>query len=421
MLFWIVPEPTCLAPAPQSNPNPVNPQTLKILILTTPQMPLPLPQRLSSPAVRRIRLLASLAVASTLLVIAWQLLGILLPFLVSAILAYLLFPLIKLADRAPWARRRPNLNRALCAGLATMLVILIVLGVPALGVFRAVDGALALAERVPGMIAEGREIWEQIQSLYNDRVPDSVKQQIDPRLAELRAALGSAGLVALQRVSRIAQSGVSQVIGLAASPIILFYLLYQPVTLGRGVRNLLPGPLRDDLSAIARLAGQSIGAYIRMQLMLGFLVGVIIGLTLWAMGAPLALPLGALAGLAELLPIVGPIVFFVIAALAMALADLSKLPFVLLIYLGVQALQNTLIAPRMQGEALGLHPLAIILALAIFGIFFGFLGTLLAAPLTAAGYRVLTYARCEWNAAGEPQNEPAPSSDPALDSTATPP
>ena len=354
---------------------------------------------LTTPTRRRIRLLASLALALGILVAIWQLLGVLLPFLVSAVVAYLLLPLVKLADRTPWARRRPNLNRALFAGLATGLVILAVLGALALGIFRLVDGSITLAERAPGIISEARAVWEELQHVYESRVPDNIKEQIAPRLTELRAALGDAGLVALQKVSRIAQSGISQVIGLASAPIILFYLLYEPAALGNGIRRLLPGPLRDDLSAIGRLSGQSIGAYIRMQLLLGLIVGLIIWLALWAMGAPLALPLGILAGLAELVPIVGPTIFFVVAGLVMALADLSKLPFVLVIYLAVQALQNTLIAPRMQGEALGLHPLAVILALAIFGIFFGFLGALLAAPLTAAGYRVLTYARTEWNAA----------------------
>ena len=362
-------------------------------------MPMLTSLNLTNTGRRRVRLAVSVAVALAVLAIVWQLLGVLLPFLVSGVVAYLLLPLVKLADRTPGAKRRPNLNRALFAGLATALVILAVLGVLALGIFRLVDGSITLAERVPSIVSEGRAVWEEVQRVYQSRVPNNIKEQIDPRLTELRAALGDAGLVAVQKVSRIAQSGVSQVIGLASAPIILFYLLYEPAALGNGLRRLLPGPLRDDLSEIGRLAGESIGAYIRMQLLLGLLVGVVIWLTLWAMGAPLALPLGILAGLAELVPIVGPTIFFVVAGLVMALADLSKLPFVLAIYLAVQALQNTLVAPRMQGEALGLHPLAVILALAIFGIFFGFLGTLLAAPLTAAGYRVLTYTRTEWNAA----------------------
>lgn len=349
---------------------------------------------------RRIRLSLSVILAVAALVVIWQLLGTLLPFLLSGAIAYLLLPLVKLGDRTPLCARWPNAGRAFFAGLATVAVVLAVVGLLALGVFRVVDGSITLAERAPGVISEGQALWEELQYVYRNRVPSNIQEIVDPRLGELRSALATAALEALQRVSKIAQSGVAQVVSLAASPIILFYLLYQPATLGRGVKNLLPGPLRDDLAEIGRLAGESIGAYLRMQLLLGLIVGVVVTLALMAIGVPLALPLGILAGLAELVPIVGPTIFVVLAAVVMLLVDFTKVPIVIAVYLIVQALQNMLVAPRMQGQALGLHPLAVILALALFGLFFGFLGTLLAAPLAAAGHRVLTYTRQEWSTAG---------------------
>ncbi len=354
---------------------------------------------------RRLRLALSVILAIGALVVAWQLLGTLLPFLLSGVVAYLLMPLVRLSDRTPWGRRWPNPARAAAAGLATAVVILAVLVLVALGIFRLVDGSITLAERAPGILAEGRMVWEELQSVYRGRVPSNIQEIVDPRLIELRSALFNAGIAALQRVSRVAQSGIAQVVGLAASPIILFYLLYQPSTLGRGAKRLLPGPLREDLAEISRLAGESIGAYIRMQLLLGLVVGIVVWLALWLMGVPLALPLGLLAGLAELVPIVGATVFIVVAGLVVALVDFTKLPFLIAVYLIVQILQNTLIVPRLQGQALGLHPLAVILALAIFGLFLGFLGALLAAPLTAAAYRVLTYTRREWAIAGLAQLE----------------
>ena len=349
---------------------------------------------------RRLRLSLSVLLAVVLVVVVWQLLSILLPFLLSAVVAYLLLPLVRLGDRVPLAQRWPGGVRAATAGFATLAVILAVVLVLALGAFRLVDGSITLAERAPGIIAEGEAVWEEVQYLYRNRVPTNIQEIVDPRLMELRAALFNASIAALQRVSRVAQSGISQVVSLAASPIILFYLLYQPVSLGSGVKRLLPGPLREDLSEIGRLAGESIGAYIRMQLLLGTVVGAVVWLALLIMGVPLALPLGILAGAAELVPIVGATIFIILASIVVALLDYTKLPFLIAVYFVVQILQNTLISPRMQGQALGLHPLAVILALAIFGLFFGFLGTLLAAPLTAAGYRVLTYTRREWASAG---------------------
>ena len=360
---------------------------------------------LTALARRRIRLVASLALALAALVAVWQLLGVLLPFLVSAVVAYLLLPLVSLFMRSPLGRRWPRASRAAVAGGATLLVILVVLALLAVGVFRLLEGSITLAERAPDLAADVTTVWQEFQVEYRQRVPAGVQEIINPRLGELRTGLVEAGIAALQRVSQVAQSGISQVIALAGAPIILFYLLYEPGKVGRDVEQLLPGPLQNDLKEIGRLAGESIGAYVRLQMMLGIAVGAVMWLALWAMGAPLAAPLGLLAGLAELVPVVGPTIFFIVAGLIMALADLSKLPFVLALYLVIQALQNTLIAPRLQGQALGLHPLTVILVLALFGLFLGFLGTLLAAPLTAAGYRVLAYVRQEWSSAGLPASD----------------
>ena len=349
---------------------------------------------------RRIRLMASLALALAILVAIWQLLGVLLPFLVSGVLAYLLLPIVSLSSRVPWGRRWPRASRAATAGVITLLVIVAVLGLLAVGVFRLVEGSTTLVERAPGLVADATMVWEELQGEYDERVPANIRELIDPRLDELRDALLQGGISTLQRVSQVASSGISQVIALAGAPIILFYLLYEPSKVGRDIEQLLPAPLKKDLMEIGRLVSASIGAYLRLQLLLGVVVGVVMWLSLWALGVPLAAPLGLLAGLAELVPVVGPTIYFIVAALVMALVDLSKLPAVLAVYLVVQALQNTLISPRLQGQALGLHPLTVILVLALFGLFLGFLGTLLAAPLTAAGYRVLTYTRNEWASAG---------------------
>ena len=355
---------------------------------------------LSTPARRRVRLLASLAMTLGVIVAIWQLLGVLLPFLVSGVLAYLLLPLVSLSTRTAWGRNWPRASRGAAAGVATLLVIAAVVGLLAVGAFRLIEGSTTLAERAPSLVAEATMVWQGFQGEYEERVPPNIQEIIDPRLDELREALVEGGIGALQRVTRVASSGISQVIALAGAPIILFYLLYEPAKVGRDIEQLVPAPLRHDLLEIGRLVGESIGAYLRLQLLLGVMVGTVMWLSLWALGAPLSVPLGVLAGLAELVPIVGPTIYFIVAALIMALTDFSKLPAMLAVYLVVQALQNTLISPRLQGQALGLHPLTVILVLALFGLFLGFLGTLLAAPLTAAGYRVLDYTRREWVSAG---------------------
>ena len=360
---------------------------------------LSLPQ-LSPTASRRFRLLAALAVAVIALAIIWQLLAVLLPFLLSGLVAYLLLPLVNAAERrTPLGRRWPRVTRMATAALLLLLVILAVLIVLAVGVLRIIDQSAALVEQAPDLVAETQQIYRQAVAEYESRVPPNIREMIDPRLQEIQQALIEGLNQALVRLFQILQTGVGLVVSLATVPIILFYLLAEPDGIGRGVRRLLPRSLRDDLCEIARLSGESIGMYLRVQLLLGAMIGVITGLALWAMGVSAAPILAIVAFVGELIPIVGPTISLVIAAIVTLVTDWTKAPLVIALYLILQALQNTLIAPRLQGQALGLHPLAVILALAIFGLFLGFWGVLVAAPFTAAGYRVLSYVVQEWHAA----------------------
>lgn len=358
---------------------------------------------LSPTASRRLRLLAALAVAVLALVVIWKLLAVLLPFILSGAVAYLLLPLVNAAERkTPVGRRWPRVTRLAAAAILLLLIMLTILIVLLLGVLQIIDQSAALVERAPDLVAETQQIYQAVIAEYESRVPPNIRDMIDPRVQELRGALVQALNDALLSLLRILQTGVGLVVSLVTVPIILFYLLFEPDGIGRGVRSLLPRSLRDDLCEIARLSGESIGVYMRVQLLLGAMIGVVTGLALWAMGVSTAPVLAIIAFFGELVPIVGPTVSLAIAVVVVLVTDWTKTPLVIALYLLLQALQNTLIAPRMQGQALGLHPLSVILALAIFGLFLGFWGVLIAAPFTAAGYRVLGYVVREWDAAATP-------------------
>ena len=351
--------------------------------------------------------MAALALAVLALVVIWKLLAVLLPFLLSGIVVYLLAPVANLAERrTPLGRRWPRATRMAAVLLVLMLLLIAVVVVLALGVLRVIDQSSALVERAPDLVADVQAIYNETVAEYERRVPPDIREMIDPRLIELREALVRGLNEAALRILRILQTGVGLVVSLATLPIILFYLLYDPEGLGRGVRRLLPRLVRDDFSRIAQLTGESIGLYLRVQLLLAAMTGVVIGLGLWAMGVSAAPILAIIAAFAELIPIVGATLSLLIAVVVMLVTDLGKTPFVVALYLVWQVLQNSFIVPRVQGQALGLHPLAIVLALAIFGLFLGFWGILVAAPFTAAGYRVISYVVEEWHAAAVPEPEP---------------
>ena len=147
---------------------------------------------------------------------------------------------------------------------------------------------------------------------------------------------------------------------------------------------------------MVRIAGEVIVAYFRIQLLLGAIVGVVIFLAYSALGIPLAMALGLLGVISELLPVIGTTIFVILTSILLVLTDISKLPLALGVFLIVQVVQTTVVQPRLQGRALGLNPMALVLAMAVFTLFFGLLGALVAAPLTAAVYHVLRYVGREW-------------------------
>jgi predicted PurR-regulated permease PerM len=137
--------------------------------------------------------------------------------------------------------------------------------------------------------------------------------------------------------------------------------------------------------------GRVFGSWIRGQVLLGLAVGLATFVGLLVLGAlvdPIfsrfAVLLAVIAGLFELLPIIGPIIAAVPAILLAATAGVEAAGAALLLYLGIQQLENNLLVPKIQGEATDLHPSAVMLALVVGGAVGGLLGAILALPIAAA-------------------------------------
>ena len=357
--------------------------------------------QVSSRARRRMRLLAALVAAAGLLVIGWYLLVVLIPLMVSAIAAVMLMPVMRLGERSPLARRWPKANRLSVAVAASLLAVIAVLGVLALATYALIGGVKTFTEAVPVLAEESRGAFQQIEAAYRERVPPRIQEALNPRLEEYRDELLNAGFSALERVAGTLQSNIPQMIAIIATPVAIFQMLYAPKALTDALRQLVPGPLQEDLAEMGGLAGRTVTAYVRVQLFGGLFVGGLVWLLYWAVGIKLALPLGMLAAFTELVPIIGATIFILVAGVAVALTDFERLPLAVAFFVLIQVVQNGVLAPRLQGQALGLHPVIIVFALAVFSVFFGILGALVAAPVAGVTFRVLMYVRAEWNNAGD--------------------
>ena len=351
---------------------------------------------LSPLARRRMRLLASLAVAIGLLLAAWHLLLILLPLVISGLTAYSLMPLVRAGERTAPARRWPGPSSVIIAILVTVLAVTIVLGLFAITVWALVDGVYTLSETMPILLEGASEEWVKLERIYQEQVPLIIQEAVDPEVSKMYASILEAGTNSLGRVLSVIQSNIAQFITLVASPVAIFQMLRGPSALSNSSRRLIPGPLQEDLPEMVRIAGGVIVAYFRIQLLMGAIVGVVIFLAYSVLGIPLAMALGLLGVFSELLPVIGTTIFVILTSILLVLTDISKLPMALGVFIIVQVVQNTVVQPSLQGRTLGLHPMALVLAMAVFTLFFGLLGALVAAPLTAAVYHVLRYVGRAW-------------------------
>jgi predicted PurR-regulated permease PerM len=167
------------------------------------------------------------------------------------------------------------------------------------------------------------------------------------------------------------------------------YLLVSGPQVRRWVHSfLVPEKQRAEFLRIEAEAARLFGAYIRGQLLLGLIVGTVSGIAYFALGVPYAVLLGVLAGIFELVPIVGPIVAGGVAAAVALTQPFPLVVWVVLAALAVQQLENNLLVPRISGGAVGLHPLAALLAVLVGVEIAGIIGALFAVPLTGLAWSI---------------------------------
>jgi predicted PurR-regulated permease PerM len=164
------------------------------------------------------------------------------------------------------------------------------------------------------------------------------------------------------------------------------YLLASGPAVRRWVLDLVPADRRAGAARVEAEARRVFGSYVRGQLILGLIVGTLSAIAYLVLGVPYAVFLGVLAGILELVPIVGPLIAGAAAALVALTQPFPLVIWVILAAIAIQQIENNLLVPRISGEAVGLHPLAALLAVLIGVELAGLAGAIFAVPLTGIGW-----------------------------------
>ena len=319
--------------------------------------------------------------------------GALFPFALGALFAYALAPIVdRLAAVVPVSSHRGDVFRR---GFA---VILLYLAIGSAGFLAgsavvpvAADQISQFIDTLPETIDAAREQANIWLAEYRDRVPEELQQRVDTALEDAGSTAADAATSMLRRTAGVLTGTIAVVIGFAIMPFWMFYAMRDQHFIRRNFLSALPELLRDDGINLLHIGDRLLGRYIRAQLILGVIVGVAVGLSLTLLDVQLSLALGVIAGVTELIPILGPWIGAVPGLLLIAATEPDKFIWVALVYFLVQQVENLFLVPRIQGEALEMHPAMILLVLALGGAAFGLIGLIVAVPLSALLREVFWY------------------------------
>jgi predicted PurR-regulated permease PerM len=340
-----------------------------------------------------VGLAAALAVIAWL---AWRVAVIFPPLILAGAIVFILNPFISLLQR----RGIPRV-----AGVAlTYLGFLGVVVIIGLIMFPAIhDQQQNLSERWPS-IRTKMERW------VDDRADSLRGTPLEFDRQRITDAFSSTDVSVRDQLDRVAEVGVRVfhiLLVLILTPIFAFYLLVDLPHLKQVAEGLIPDGARPEVLVLARRMNAAVGGFFRGQLVVALIVGILASVGLLIIGLPFWLLIGMLAGLFNIIPLVGPYIGGV-PALVIALTTREPIiaVWVVVVMVAVQQIDNHFISPVVMHRVVKLHPVLVMLALLLGGTLGGFFGLLIAVPTTAV-LKILVGHLWRIHVLGEPLEEVA--------------
>lgn len=317
-------------------------------------------------------------VLSLLLGLIWLLRGVLLPFVMAGMLAYVLMPLHHKLSR----RMNPGWSATLTLSVALAAVSLI--AVVALPLF---------VRQLAQLIASLPQAIDSIDFSSIPWVGDALgehlsfdRQAIEQWLTSHSQEIGQLAGRVLPTLSAGGMAVLSWLINLVLIPLVMFYAIRDGQDFVRRCSEWVPPRWLRRLQPVGRDVDHVIGEFLRGQLLVMLLMSAFYSVLLSLIGLDYALPVGLVAGLLVFIPYVGSTLALVLASLSawLQFGVSTDILWVWGVFFLGQMVEGFVVTPLLVGDRIGLHPVMVILALMAFGQLFGFLGVLLALPASAA-------------------------------------
>lgn len=317
-----------------------------------------------------LALIAFLWVASQ---VVGRVLHIVVVVILAMVLAYALEPPLS------WA------SRILPRGLAALLIYALALGLIAAGILLigppAIEQSESLAQKLPAYLDQ----LSTYQPMGGIDIAGSIRELV-------QSAFTSAFTVATAVAGAVVDAVLVLVLG--------FWFMVDGARMRDLATRMFPEPQRDKVRFVQDTVSQVLGAYIRGQLIMAAIIGVSSGLGSWLLGVRYPVLIGILAFFFELVPMVGPILASLPAVMISLTQPFPLVLYVILFFVVMQVIENNVLAPRITGGAVGLHPVVALLAIVIGADLGGVVGALFAVPFAGIASVLIAAVWMGWH--GQP-------------------
>jgi predicted PurR-regulated permease PerM len=324
-----------------------------------------------------------LGALAVFLILAWQLQRLATLALLSFLVAYALNPLVTRLAKLRFLNRAAATALTLLALAAGLFAILFFI-IPDV-----LDEARGFGERLPELT---KKLEATVIPWIEDRFDVTVPRTWSAVFEQLRTTVDTEGKAIVAPATELVKTlfGTTfamlfTIVGTLMFPIFVFFLTKDFPRIVDAVDGMIPVRYRPQIRHIAAEVDKSLSAFLHGQFTVMIILGTLYSIGYWIVGIPVAIGVGLLTGLLCFIPYAGAASGFVLALLLaiLSMEGPHSILGVAIVFAVVQVLDGVLITPRILGGKLGLRPLWIIVALMAGGELFGFLGILLAVPMTA--------------------------------------
>jgi predicted PurR-regulated permease PerM len=325
--------------------------------------------------------------------VIWLLKPVLAPFLLAALFAYLGDPI---ADRLE--KHMPRQVAVSLVFLVMIIVVVAILLVLVPFIERQISNFLAQLPTWIDWFQTRAAPWLEQHFGVSTDVLDT--QRLIGVLQDNWKEAGGFATTVIAKVSKSGLTIVGWALNIVMIPVVAFYLLRDwDIMVGR-IHALVPRSIEPVVTRLARESDEVLGAFLRGQLSVMIVLGVIYGAGLWIAGLSVGPLIGMIAGLISFVPYLGAItgVLMGLVAAIVQYQDWQHVIYVAIVFAIGQTLEGYVLVPRLVGEKIGLHPVAVIFAVLAGGELFGFLGVLLALPVASVVMVLLRYAYTRYRA-----------------------